>query len=410
MSIHDAIPAEVDAASQSYRGILLRGVSVFLRDTGHGNDAAMVEGVFTRFPSGSLSAMVDTASPAVWLHAQQIYARGSEAGSDIRWHVLQFLVASFDSFWGLLRPGDTLELGEVGCKPICLPNLQTRICVPWMTLARLGNACAIQEDGRFTALDRSPSCRPLSSRRLAYSEALVLGEANPDLFDAHSFNAMKAHDVDLLQFADEVSAALLMIREVMPKVARTIDRKVQWYVPLNAPPNVHRSHTSSSLPGAIFLSQSKNTVMSADAIVHEYAHNHLNDADKVCGLVTGDDPEINYSPWRPDSRPMRGLIHGLFAFACVSEFLSLVERRMTGNEKEFIRARRCLIAHRLHLALKQLDRERLTRFTCVLADHIQDFSNALVEALQLDLQDPPAQIREHVAAWTQRYPEYRVQM
>jgi hypothetical protein len=409
MSIHDVISAEVDAASRSYRGILLRGISVFLRDTGRADDAAVVERFFARFASGTLGELVDTASPTVWLHAQHIYSRGAEAKSDIHAYVLQFLVASFDSFWRLLRPGDSLNLDEVGDKDICLPNLQRRICARSIILARLEDVCAIEDEGRLIALNRSANCHPLSCRRIAPSGALVIGEANPDLFDARSFHAMKDHDVDLNRFADGLSAALLMIREVMPALARVIERRIRWYVPLKAHPNVHRSHTSSSLPGAIFLSLAQNAVVAADAIVHEHAHNHLTEADKVCGLVVGDDPEVHYSPWRPDSRPLRGLVHGLFAFACVGEFLSSVEDRLNGDEQEHIRARRRLIAHRLRLALKQVDRTCLTPFSRALIEHIDEFSADLGAELLLDHQHLPAPIREHMAAWQQRYPEYRLQ-
>jgi HEXXH motif-containing protein len=57
----------------------------------------------------------------------------------------------------------------------------------------------------------------------------------------------------------------------------------------------------------------------AATVVHEATHNKVNALHDLDPLHTDDGQARYFAPWRPDSRPLGGVIHGLAAFAAVAE-------------------------------------------------------------------------------------------
>ena len=100
-------------------------------------------------------------------------------------------------------------------------------------------------------------------------------------------------------------------------------------VPRNSGPNNTIAFTISSRQGAIFLDDMDEIEM-AESIIHENAHvklRYLQLIDSILENFNDDDAKYKVS-WRPDPRPLPGILEGVYVFSHVAEFyIRLNEKR-----------------------------------------------------------------------------------
>ncbi|GGL13077.1 HEXXH motif domain-containing protein [Mangrovihabitans endophyticus] len=105
-----------------------------------------------------------------------------------------------------------------------------------------------------------------------------------------------------------------------PELARQVAAGLWAVVPLAPPPDgSETSVTCSDAIGAIGATGPGDAVDAAVMLVHEWSHSLLNG---MLGFVELHDPRdagTFWAPWRPDPRPLSGLLHGTFAFLAVAE-------------------------------------------------------------------------------------------
>ncbi len=77
-----------------------------------------------------------------------------------------------------------------------------------------------------------------------------------------------------------------------------------------------------------FFSSARDAVQVADLLAHESAHARLSVVLQFDPLLDDDGAEVHPSPWRPDPRPLAGVMNGVHAFVNVCEFY----RRLAGCE------------------------------------------------------------------------------
>lgn len=152
---------------------------------------------------------------------------------------------------------------------------------------------------------------------------LADGEVHLPLEDG--YEALTEAEADWVRWEglmDKV-AALLAAQASAERLVREL---VQGIVPLRA--SSTGSHLSSSfrdLPGVVSLDLS-NEIDVAEALVHEADHQRFY-IQTMVEPVWGHDQEdlvIYRSPWRPDPRPLDGLLAGASAFATVASFWAQV--------------------------------------------------------------------------------------
>lgn len=82
----------------------------------------------------------------------------------------------------------------------------------------------------------------------------------------------------------------------------------------------------SDFPGAFIVSFIPHAYLMAESIVHEFHHNRLFAIESSIPLVeeNGATAPLHYSPFRPDPRPIRGLLHGFYVFVAVWRFWNQV--------------------------------------------------------------------------------------
>jgi uncharacterized protein len=105
-----------------------------------------------------------------------------------------------------------------------------------------------------------------------------------------------------------------------PENAAEIERAVSVIVPHATPPHGHSSSTTAETFGAVALSSPVDACTSAVSLIHEVQHLKLFALLDVVTMTLPDDGTRYYAPWRPDPRPLGGLLQGAYAFLGVSGF------------------------------------------------------------------------------------------
>ncbi|MFI6460309.1 HEXXH motif domain-containing protein [Streptomyces sp. NPDC050538] len=90
-------------------------------------------------------------------------------------------------------------------------------------------------------------------------------------------------------------------------------------LPDRSPAELFSGSAPESYGGAL-MSRPARPVDLAAALVHEAQHTKFSALLDLVTLLRGGLEEIHYAPWRPDPRPLRGILHGVYAFLGVASF------------------------------------------------------------------------------------------
>jgi HEXXH motif-containing protein len=195
----------------------------------------------------------------------------------------------------------------------------------------------------------------------------------------------------------------LLVRYHRP-VAEEIAEAIVVLAPLVPPAVGLHSGTFQQAFGAVVMSLPPERRMGAVALAHEVQHGKLAGLMDLVELFEPGGPELYYAPWRPDPRPLVGLLHGAYAHLGVAAFW---RRQRRGGadpddgrraEVEFTRWRDAT-----HDVVRLLgDNERLTdpgrRLVAGMAAVLDGWR---CEAASPEAMDAARRIRErHYQAWT----------
>jgi HEXXH motif-containing protein len=100
------------------------------------------------------------------------------------------------------------------------------------------------------------------------------------------------------------------------------------------------SFSEPNVPFSIFVSlplgrDITTPLRVAEAIVHEAMHLQLSFIERVLPLVKLTSHQY-YSPWREEFRSAQGLLHGLYVFCVISEFLQAVRSSLKVNVRDHV--------------------------------------------------------------------------
>jgi len=114
---------------------------------------------------------------------------------------------------------------------------------------------------------------------------------------------------------------------------------------LAARPGYDCSHSDPGLPFSIFVSvpmgERDAELRLAESILHETMHLQLSLIERETPIVQGD-AALLYSPWQDRARPVAGLVHGLYVFACILDWFDAIERAasLAPGERDYFARRR----------------------------------------------------------------------
>ncbi len=155
-----------------------------------------------------------------------------------------------------------------------------------------------------------------------------------------------------------ISDSFDLLAELWPTARAAAARHLRGLLLLRTRGHV-RSHSPPELDGAIITTVDSPEQL-ADVLCHEASHVRMNAFRRFDPIARPARPiaeaEGFVSPWRPDLRPLRGLIDGVHAFLNVCAFHRRLAERFPGSGSETIYARQ---ARNVRTAWLSLRREAL---------------------------------------------------
>lgn len=138
-------------------------------------------------------------------------------------------------------------------------------------------------------------------------------------------NFRSLHDVQLPNIIFMLQRALKEVNRI-PSLARVIQTIVRsMHILESSNKETDCSYSDPEIPFSIFLSvPSEETDISflrlAESIIHECMHLQLTLLERHITLIE-DGPSRYFSPWLNIFRPAKGLLHGIFVFRVICDFL-----------------------------------------------------------------------------------------
>jgi HEXXH motif-containing protein len=120
-----------------------------------------------------------------------------------------------------------------------------------------------------------------------------------------------------------------------PWYAQGIATGLRSIIPLCAPPGHALTATSADCFGSCLMSEPTDPAGMAVGLVHEFQHLKLGALMDLVALDNGDAQGRYYAPWRDDPRPLRGLLHGAYAFLSVTDFWRIQRSVTPGAVADF---------------------------------------------------------------------------
>ncbi|MFD0373375.1 aKG-HExxH-type peptide beta-hydroxylase [Streptomyces sp. NPDC127114] len=136
-------------------------------------------------------------------------------------------------------------------------------------------------------------------------------------------------DTDHAAWSARWRAAQDLLRRTDPGRAAEIARAVRVVVPLVPRGPRHRGATLSAAPGAVLTSLPAGAQGMAETLVHELHHSKLATLHELVPLYGPGRDTVHRVGWRPDPRPIAGVLHGAYAHLALAD---LWRRAATADE------------------------------------------------------------------------------
>jgi len=383
--------------------------------TSEESEASVAQGyehLWTAATGKSVTEFVSHGTPFFWQNVRRCLATVDQNWETIAKAANLLLRTGFDSYFDWMPDGTTFWLDAEPGADLVLPSLGVKIPADNqpVVVRRIGPRRFEVElaDQRLQVdLDNLDSALRLPVIDILDDEAKLLVVKDRTLFEDHYINKIAPETSKASFLAQMIGKSLEMIQTADPSLASRFKRMIQWYVPISTPgPRTHDSMTVMGLQGVMFLSEAYHDIRLAEAMVHEYYHNELNLLQESQSTHEEIADEVFYSPWRPDSRPLGGLLHALYVFSGVANFIARAEQLPAlAPYIPFLRNRRKEVISQVRLGLAQVPSNRLTS----VGSYVIDLIEYEVEQQEADLgrlQGPlPKPMAEHLAKWKAANPD-----
>lgn len=163
--------------------------------------------------------------------------------------------------------------------------------------------------------------------------------------EAREFTFLRSEEV--AHRTANLTAAAVFI-EAVPSLALAIRTHVRGISLLGADESYDVTHSEPRWPHWIFVScptadGEASALRAAENVVHEAMHLQLTRIEGRMRLVANENATLP-SPWKQEPRQLQGILHGLYVFLCIADFLVRLNP-VTGEGAKYIRRRRVEIAH-----------------------------------------------------------------
>ncbi|MFD9047599.1 aKG-HExxH-type peptide beta-hydroxylase [Streptomyces zaomyceticus] len=126
-------------------------------------------------------------------------------------------------------------------------------------------------------------------------------------------------DTDHAAWSARWRAAQELLARTDPGRAFEVSRSVRAVVPLVPCGPGHRGATLSAAPGAVLTSLPDEAWGMAETLVHELHHSKLATLHELVPLYGPGRDAVHQVGWRPDPRPIAGVLHGAYAHLALAD-------------------------------------------------------------------------------------------
>ena len=199
---------------------------------------------------------------------------------------------------------------------------------------------------------RDERCRIWPPRTFGTSRSIIVEELPPEALKRYAKLGLEFYPVGSIDapfLRQRIEAAFERIA-LVPGIRTAVGELLAVMHILKPPdPEYDVSYSDPGVPFSIFVSfdiyeQEHGDLRLAEAIVHECMHLLLTLLENALPLLDGEG-EKYHSPWQDTLRPSRGILHGLYVFRVIHDFLtSLLKCEYSGTrEREYLIQRKTTI-------------------------------------------------------------------
>ncbi len=179
-------------------------------------------------------------------------------------------------------------------------------------------------------------------------------------------------ELNLAAITEKLYCALKLL-SLSPGCAAAVSALTWTLIPLLPPSHEYDiSHSDPNVPFTIFVSltdapQRHAALRLAEAVLHETMHLQLSLIEEIEPLVASEYATL-YSPWKGEQRPIAGVLHGVYVFRAIDDFLEILQQgTLSESERAYVAERRRDIAGELKEAAEIAQSVKLTEYGRILA-------------------------------------------
>jgi HEXXH motif-containing protein len=113
-------------------------------------------------------------------------------------------------------------------------------------------------------------------------------------------------------------AGVRLLGRTVPDLAEPLCRGMRVLLPLEQTGGPACAVTLADAFGLAAMTRPHDTAAAATSLLHEFQHSKLSVLSELVPLISTDQPEDLYSPWRREARPASAVLHGAFAHLSIA--------------------------------------------------------------------------------------------
>ncbi len=149
---------------------------------------------------------------------------------------------------------------------------------------------------------------------------VIVDDLDPFRMPALTGATARLGAVEMTSWRRSIQQGWRLLTANHPGTAEEVRTTIAVLVPLASPSQGQVSSSSPDTFGAVALSMPPDRYTCAVTLAHELQHLKLSALNDISPLLLPDDGGRYYAPWRPDPRPLGGLLQGAYAYVGVCGF------------------------------------------------------------------------------------------
>lgn len=187
--------------------------------------------------------------------------------------------------------------------------------------------------GENSSVDESGQSSTRENSRWPVVDGIVLSlvDNNPmALMETHpdkDGNGVDLGGKSVEEWAEVLREAFKLIESAFPEIYAEMKLGLQQIIPVGYDEKKHLSASYQEFVGTIYLTLHPDVLTMVEALIHEFSHTKMNMLWSLDYVLHNAFNPLFTSPFRPDPRPLHGILLGLHAFLPIEYFYE----RMTAS-------------------------------------------------------------------------------